>query len=217
MVVATTLLLIALLGGQAAADALAQHDGGLETGRAVGRAGFAYLSGLRTAVAAMLWNRLEPQLHTYYLGVPLEDQTYILPTISLVITLDPQFEQAYYVAPWVIARRGDAEEGLELARLGTLNIPESALLQASYAQMIAVFEEDYARAAQEADKVLDLSWESIFEQHDWFGVLRSIYKNAGRQDMVDRLSRELERIDAEIAQTDVDVEHDHDADGVPDH
>ncbi len=217
MLVAVALLLALLLAGQATADTILPIGGGGDTGRAIGDAGFAYLSGVRTAIAAMLWNRLDPQMHEYYDGVVLEEQTYVLPTISIVIALDPEFEQAYFVAPWIIARRGSVDEAIELARVGTVNVPRSGMLRASYAQMIAVFVKDYARAAEQADIAVDLEWPNLIDQHNWYGILRSIYEKAGRDDMVDSLGLKIDEIDAVLGDQLGADEHDHDGDGKPDH
>ncbi|PKQ29104.1 MAG: hypothetical protein CVT60_07060, partial [Actinobacteria bacterium HGW-Actinobacteria-10] len=102
------LLLLALLfAGQFGADRMAVGTSPVETGLAVGRATFAYLSGLRIFAAQVLWNRIEPLFHEYYEAVPLREQLYMLPTLNAVNMLDPQFQQPYYIAPWILARQGE--------------------------------------------------------------------------------------------------------------
>ncbi len=64
--IAVALLLVALIGGQALASATAPPGGVAATGRVIGQTSFAYLGGLRTFAAAVLWNRLEPLFDGYY-------------------------------------------------------------------------------------------------------------------------------------------------------
>ena len=107
--------LVVVIAAQAATDALVPVlDEG--TPEAVGRAGWAYLTGLRTFAAAVVWNRLDPILHGYYGGVPLSDQVSIMPSIRMVTWLDPQFIDGYYVSAWVLAQRGDVDGAFEVAQ-----------------------------------------------------------------------------------------------------
>ncbi|MDZ4063912.1 MAG: hypothetical protein U1E22_04510, partial [Coriobacteriia bacterium] len=109
-------LVAILLVGQAGTDISMPTR--TPAGRELGRAGFAYLSGLRVFAAYVLWNRIEPVFHGYYEGVALDQQTYALPTVNLVLALDPQFEDGYYTVAWILAQRGDVSGGLELAKRG---------------------------------------------------------------------------------------------------
>ncbi len=129
-------LLLAVVLAQNAAAALAPTGASAETGRLMGRAGFAYLSGIRTFAAAVLWNRLDPQFHLYYEDRSLSENTQLLPTIRLVQALDPQFVQSYYNAAWIVAKRGDFETARGLALQGIENNPRSGLLRASYIQLL---------------------------------------------------------------------------------
>jgi hypothetical protein len=216
VVAAVALLLSFVLVGQAMTDSLAPRQA--DTGRAIGRAGFAYLTGVRTFIAAVLWNRLDPQFHEYYSGVSLSDQIYMMPTINAITTLDPQFIDAYYVAAWILTSRGQPEEGLELAALGVENNPRSGILRTSYAQILHLHAGDIDGAIAQADIALqDGTWRNAFEQHDNYAILKSIYKAAGDTAKVDQLDAEIERIDELLGDSLPPGTHDHDGDGVADH
>lgn len=214
------LLLVALLiGAQFGADRMAVGTGSVETGQAMGRATFAYLSGLRIFVAQVLWNRIEPLFHEYYGEVPLREQLYMLPTLNAVNLLDPQFTQPYYIAPWILARQGEISSALEVAERGVENNPDSGLLRTSYAQVSAIYGEDIDVAYEQAriaasDRV---TWLDDIEKHDSYQVLRSVHKQAGDQAGAEAILVEIERLDAAIGDQLPAGSHDHDGDGQPDH
>lgn len=213
-------LLCAALAGQALADsALPAGQGGLTTGQSVGRAGFAYLTGLRVFVAQVLWNRIEPVFHEYYAGVPLEDQTYMLTTFNLVTLLDPQFAQPYYVGPWILARSGHEAEAIDLAAKGVANIPKSGQLRASDAQILMLFSEDLDAAVEQADAAMSdtVVWNDGVEQHDSYGSVRAVYIEAGLEDKAAETLRRIELLDSQLGDQLGDESHDHDGDGTPDH
>lgn len=219
-IVLTVCVMLALaLVGQAVTDAstpLATTG----TGQAIGRAGFAYLTGFRVFAASVLWNRLEDVLHGYYHDVPLDDQTFIMPSIRMITALDPQLVDAYYVVGFVLASRGETETAFQVAREGVSNNPDSGLLRMSYAQILFLFgdESDMAEAIRQADYAMDHGvWRDAIEQHDSYGILSFIYKRAGDRGRFDTLQREIERLDAEIGDAIPAGGHDHDGDGVPDH
>jgi len=220
-VVSAALVVVMLAGlalvGQAATDALAP-TGTSATGAAIGRAGFAYLTGVRVFAAAVLWNRLEPLFHEYYGGVALQDQAYMLPTIRAVVALDPQFADAYYVAAWVLARRGDTEEACELALLGTQNNPRSGLLRVSYAQILWLYGEDLDEAVRQAELAAgSAEWKDPIEQHDSYAVIGGLYRAAGMTRESDLIMERIEELDESIGDRLPEGSHDHDGDGVPDH
>ncbi|MBE0417216.1 MAG: hypothetical protein IBX63_05585 [Coriobacteriia bacterium] len=212
----TIVLVIALLSlalvGQAGADALVPVIEKSGTGQAIERAGFAYLTGVRTYAAAVLWNRLDGLLHNYYEGVPLDQQTYIMPTLNMAIMLDPQLTPPYYVASWVLARQGAVDEGLALAARGVENNPRSGLLRVNYAQLLFLFGEDDAAAVAQAEAALaaDVVWTDIVEQHDSYASVRAILLKAGKGERAALVEKEIERIDEEIDRLGLVVEHDHD-------
>lgn len=192
--VIVALALAAVLGGQALADRAAPDvPNGALTGRALGRAGFAYLTGLRQFGAALLWNRLEPQMHEYYGGHGLGKMTFMLPNIKAIVTLDPQFVEAYYVAPEILIESGREpgvsageartrlQAGLDLAKEGVVNNPKSGELLTSYAQLLFTDSKDataalvYARRATAPDTV----WRSDEEKWDGYAIVRDILKKNG--------------------------------------
>jgi len=110
IILAAAALVAVLVAGQALAAISAPAGGVASTGRLIGQTGFAYLGGLRTFAAAVLWARLEPLFHGYYDDRQVKELDEFLPTMRLVQTLDPQFEQAYYNAAWILARRGKTDD-----------------------------------------------------------------------------------------------------------
>ena len=223
-------LVVVLLLAQAAATALAPTGESTKTGRLLGRAGFAYLSGIRTFVAAVLWNRLEPQFHMYYQQMGLAQQTQMMPVIRLVQTLDPQFVQAYYIASWVVSRHGDPAEGLRISREGIRNNPRSGLLRTSYIENMLL--RDNERKAQGKDRMYieeavkqadaamrsDTIWNDDAEKFEGFAVIAAVYKLAGLTEK-EQAARAIQDSLRSSASADSlgGAGHDHDGDGKPDH
>lgn len=229
-IAALVLLLAILLAAQSAAAVLAPTGESVQTGRVIGRASFAFVSGIRTFAAAVLWNRLDPQFDLYYAGKSLADQTQMLPAISLVQTLDPQFVQAYYVASWIVARHGDTGEGMRICREGIENNPRSGLLRSNYIENMLLV--DNARAASgmprlyvsaavaQADAALrsDTVWSDDAEKVEGYMVMSAAYRLAGiiaRADLVKAAAAELAESSGVTGTG--GAGHDHDGDGTPDH
>ncbi len=107
--------------------------------RVIGQTSYAYLGGLRTFAAAVLWNRLEPLFHDYYGDRSVDELVEFLPTMRLVQMLDPQFEQAYYNSSFILARRGRMDDALSISPArASRTIPSSGLLLANYAQLLLI-------------------------------------------------------------------------------
>ncbi|MBE0475786.1 MAG: hypothetical protein IBX62_01630 [Coriobacteriia bacterium] len=208
------LLAVALLMQTPAAVLSASASAG---GDAVGRAGWAYMTGLRRFAAAVLWNRMEPLFHEYYEYRPLAEQTHLLPTTWMVVTLDPQFEEAYYVTGYLLSKRGRAQEGLELAEAGVRENPRSGTMRANYAQLL-LFAGRRDRAVEQADEALAIgTWRDEEWRYEGYAVMRDIYRHAGLEERAERLQAELDRIAEEHPEAAAPEAHDHDGDGVPDH
>jgi hypothetical protein len=197
-----------VLGGQALADVAApETPNGALTGQSMGRAGFAYLTGLRRFAAAVLWNRLEPQMHEYYGGLA---GSFELPSIQAIVALDPEFVPAYYVGPWLVTRSRRApgvsvEEsstrlatGLELAREGVVHNPKSGILLASYAELLFAEANDMVAALPYAKAALapDVAWRNDEEQWDSYAILRAIFDKAGDLSDKARVQAVMDAIDA---------------------
>jgi hypothetical protein len=178
---AAVVLVACLLGGQALVDGRAASSGASRVGSTVGRAGFAYLTGLRRFAALLLWNRLEPQFHEYYRDRTIKDQTFVLPNIRLIVLLDPQFIQAYYLAPWIVQANGKVADALAIAREGVANNPRSGLLHSALAQILYLRTDDLRGAVAQADLAMrpDQVWADATEQWQGIRLLRDIYKKAG--------------------------------------
>jgi len=218
-VVALVLALVLALGGQAMTDRLAPGAGSAATGRAVGQATLSYVSGLRTFVAAVLWMRLEPTLHGFYNGVPLEQQRYMLSTTAAVQALDPNLQQPFYIGAWILARNDRADEALAMAERGVRENPDAGLLLTNLAEIQMLYADDLPGAVETAQTALgpEVVWLDFFEQHNAYPVLGAIFRAAGRDDLDAIVQAELERMDAELGDQLPADAHDHDGDGTPDH
>jgi hypothetical protein len=211
------LLVVALLGGQALATATAPPQYS-STGRTMGRTGFAYLTGLRTFVAATLWNRIDPLFHSYYRGIPLERQRYMLPSLRIVTWLDPQFVNAYSIASWVVFQGMDRTKGIAIAREGLANNPNSGTMAANLAQLLFIdgFDKHKGELRVLSKQVLSHSalWTDKEARFEGIAVVRDYFAKVGDKAASAELDAELARLRLQgIGQGD----HDHNADGKQDH
>jgi hypothetical protein len=194
------LALIAVLGAQALADVAAPDvpDGAL-TGRTIGRAGFAYLTGLRQFGAAFLWNRLEPQMHEYYGGAGLGKMTFMLPSIKAIVTLDPQFVEAYYVGPEILIDDGHLLAGLDLAREGAVNNPKSGIALVSYSELLLTRAKDPVAALPYAERALasDVVWRTDEEEWDSMAILRAVFQKNGLPGLASEAQAVMDAIDSD--------------------
>ncbi len=203
------LALIAVLGGQALADrAEPMSANGAVTGAALGRAGFAYLTGLRKFGAAVLWNRLEPQMHEYYGGTGLGRMTFMLPSVRAIVALDPQLVQAYYVAPVILIDSGHLQTGMDLAKEGVQQNPRSGLLLASYAELLFTRSKDATAALPYAVRTLaaDTVWTTDEERWDAMAGMRAVFDKNGMPGLAAQAKAIMDAIDANPDATMVPVE-----------
>lgn len=214
--VAIAMGLILIIAGQALAGAVMPAPPA-SLADAAGRASFAYLTGVRTFAAAVLWNRLEPIFHDYYQDVPLGEQLNVLPMIRMVNWLDPQHIDGYYIAAWIMSQRGEVDEAYEIAEAGVEANPDSGILGTNYAQILFL-NGDTAEALVQAERAFAATqWRDDIEKHDNFGVLAVIFRSAGDTVMQQRVEAELELLDKALEGQLSEEDHDHDGDGVPDH
>jgi hypothetical protein len=213
--VATLAVVVALtvvLAGQALADRAAPEvPSGVVTGQVMGRAGFAYLTGMRVFIADLLWNRLDPLMDTYYRAhYGLGNMTFMLPSIEAIVALDPQFVDAYYSPPEILIDNGllpgtSPEEakvrlqtGLALAEQGVTNNPQSGLLLASYAELLWTRAKDLKAALPYAERAMrkGVIWRTDEEEWDSMAILRDIFKKAGDTALEDQAKAVMAAIDA---------------------
>ncbi len=192
---AAILLLAVLLASQAAADGLVPPSEHAATGVLVGRAGFAYLTGMREFAAAALWNRLDPINDGYYNGVPLGEKTFLVPSFRLITWLDPAFEEPYYVGPWLLYDAGEKSTALQMAQEGVRSNPESAYLRSSYAQLLLT-EGRLADARKQADMVMTETWKDPAKEFEALATLEIIFNKTGRHDLAQAVVAERERLRA---------------------
>lgn len=217
LVAALGVALAVALGGQAFADAQLQEASGEDTSRAVGRAATAYLTGLRTYGAAALWNRIEPLLHNYYEGVPLEDQLYMLSSITVVQWLDPHAIRSYSVGSWLLVRNERVDEGLEMAERGVAENAKSGIALSSLAQIQYLYG-DRKRATEAAKLAMagDVEWLDPRETYTWLAILSDILESAGEVALHEEAEARMIAINESLGNT-LPEAHDHDGDGVVDH
>ncbi len=212
-VVTVIALLGVVLAGQAAADSTAAVDVGEAEERGTeevfGDAGFAYLTGLRRFGAALMWNRLDPLHHEYY-EVGLSEQTFLLPYLRMITWFDPEFEQAYFVGAWVVARNDEIDEALTFAAEGVEHNPRSGELRSSYAQLLYLYG-DSDEAVEQADMALEADYVDLVRRWESYGILIDIYRAAGLDERAAELQAEREHIDEEIHRRGIEHDdHDHD-------
>lgn len=215
-VAALALCLVLALGGQALADSLVPEASGADTGRAVGRAASSYLTGIRTYAAAALWNRIDPLMHSYYNGVPLDDQRYMLSTISAVQALDPQFVRSYSVGSWILAANDRIDDAVAMAERGVEMNPSSGICLSNLAQLQWLYG-DRERALEVARDALesDVVWPEPAEAYTWHALLYDIFHGSGEDELAEVVEGRMHEIDENIG--DDPAAHDHDGDGSPDH
>ncbi len=208
----------ALLAASLAAGALTAPGASSATAEVVGRAGFAYLGGLRRFAAAVLWNRIEPVFHEYYSGVALDEQTYMMPTLHAVIRLDPQFVQAYYVASYIVFRKEGRSEGIAIARQGLAANPESGLMHANLLQLLLI--EDRVGNAAEIGRLADaitrggLAWMDAEDRFEGLATARDGLRVLGETQRAEQIEAVLEN----MRRSGIGLgDHDHDGDGKQDH
>lgn len=196
-------LLSALLGGQAVAALTAPAEPTVAIGATLGRSGFAYLGGLRRFAAAVLWNRIDPQVDEYRTGQPISERTEFLATMRIVQLLDPQFEQNYYVASYILAANKRWDEALELAHEGVENNPQSGFMRVNYAQLLMIQDakKNLPEMLDQAKKALEPSttWANTTDQYEGYGVLRAVFRLAGDTEMDSRLAQAQEALKAQDA------------------
>lgn len=207
------------LSGQYASDRVLHSGSSTATAEAIGRASNSYLTGIQTYAAAVLWNRIDPLLHSYYEEVPIKDQRYMLSTIALVEWLDPNFAPAYYVGPWILIRNGKTDAGIAMAREGVESLPDSGICRASYAQILIVVADDVAGAVVQAKAALgeNIQWADATEQMNSYASIEQIFRQAGETTLADNLAAKIDVLDATVENNASEDIHDHDGDGKPDH
>jgi len=209
---------VMLVGSQALATTFAPSDGTASTGRSIGRAGFAYFGGLRTFAAAVLWNRLEPQFHEYYQGVALDKQSFAMPTLRLVTILDPQFQQAYYIAAWISFKRVGHAEGIAIARAGIESNPTAGLMHANLVQLLYL-DDPIGHRREMIDHVnfiiaAKAQWKDANEYYEGLAVCVDPLKSVGETELAASVSDQLEQMRGQGLGA---GSHDHDGDGQQDH
>lgn len=207
-----------LLVAQLLAGFVAPSTAGSSTGASLGKAGFAYLGGLRTFAAAVLWNRIEPQFHEYYSGVPITEQSYMVPTMRLVTLLDPQFAQAYYVSSYIVYDKVGPAQGVAIAREGVRNNPEAGQLRANLAQLLFIQNKNANRSEvlEQIKRGLDpaAQWIDDGQRYEGYATMAMILENYGEREVAGQVRDAL----AAMRAKGIDLgDHDHDNDGKQDH
>jgi len=211
-------LVAVLILGQWAATSTAPTAGVADTGRLLGRTGFAYLGGVRTFAAAVLWNRLDPQFHEYYGTAKLTEMDFAIPTMRLVVALDPQFTQAYQVSSFIIFQKVGQAQGIDIAQEGVANNPRSGIMRSNLAQLLFLHDKagtrdevlEHIEAGLEPSSV----WLNAEEEYEGLATMRSLLTALGEGDRAPGIDARL----AELREHEGGAgDHDHDGDGKQDH
>jgi len=214
-------LMAALLGIQALAYSVSPQSVSDDPTRAVGRASFAYLSGIRTFAAAVLWNRLEPQFHEYYVDRALPEQTHMLPTLRIVQTLDPEFQPVYSQAAWIVARRGDATTGVQIARQGVEANPRAGALRANLVQILLYVDKNRYREEILRNSTAGMGGDITFmddaEEFESLAVIAAAFKVFGESEQEAVARERMHALEDAGVRVEGGDGHDHDSDGTPDH
>jgi len=214
---AAAVLILTIVAAQALGVATAPTGQTASTAQVLGRAGYAYLGGLRTFAAAVLWNRIEPQFHGYYGHVPLSKQTYMLPTLRLVVALDPQFTQAYYISSFMVYQRSP-EQGIALAREGAAKNPSSGIMHANLAQLLFIADKVDNREEILRNVALGLQRDAVWldesQEYEGLAIMMQALNALGERQDAHAVEVRLERMRSGGADL---GDHDHDQDGEQDH
>lgn len=166
------------------------------TGKVLGRASFAYLTGLRTFAAAVLWNRLDVVNDAYYEKAALTEKAFLMPSIAVITMLDPHLVDAYAVGGWIVARNGKPERGLRVLREGVRQNPDDGHLRMVLAQVLAFYGGDQAGAIRETDEAVSGRWSNPDDEYADLSFARSLYRRAGRVADAKRIDARMSEIEA---------------------
>jgi len=221
LVAVIVVLMAALLGIQAFAYSASPQSVTDDPTRAVGRASFAYLGGIRTFAAAVLWNRLEPQFHDYYVNRKLPEQTHMLPTLRIVQTLDPAFQPVYSQAAWIVARRGDITTGIDIARQGVEANPRAGALRANLVQILLFVDKNRYREEILRNSAVgageDVAFTDDAEEFESLAVIAAAFKVFGESEQEAAARERMRALEGSGVRVQGGEGHDHDSDGTPDH
>ncbi len=141
----------------------------------------------------------------------------MIPTLRLVVALDPQFAQAYYISSFMVFEASH-EEGLALARLGVANNPNAGILHANLAQLL--FIDDKIAHRDEIVRQVALGsapnarWSDESQTYEGLATMSQALIGIGEAQAAEQLQARMAQIKARIG----DVgDHDHDGDGKQDH
>lgn len=198
LIVVILLCLGMIVGAQGLAAATAPTAVQLSQSRVIGQAGFAYLGGLRMAAAGLLYQRLDPQFHQYLTDKKIQDRVDLLPSIRIIQMLNPQLEQPYYYVSFILALKGRMADAIVLAKQGVDNNPTSGLLRANYVQLLMMQDRKKNLPEMLAQSKIGLgstvTYSSLDDQFESYGIFRTTYFLAGDTQMVQTLDAEQKRL-----------------------
>ena len=187
-----------LAGAQLLAHSSAPDGGVASTGRVIGQTGYAYLGGLRTFGAALLWNRLDPIFHRYYNAKFDKNLVVFMPTMRMVIALDPQFVQAYYYSSYFLAQIGKVDQAVALAVEGIRNNPSSGILRSNYIEVLQLQspKRNIPKMLEQARIGIgpNMTYANADDKFEAYGVFRSVFTRAGDAPTAEALARAQEQL-----------------------
>jgi hypothetical protein len=188
-------LILCLLGAQAVAFSVAPAAR-KSAGESLGSAGFAYLGGLRTFAAAVIWNGIDSQHDYYFSGVSLTKQTFMVPKMRLVTLLDPTFTEAYYIMSYIVYTRSGPAQGIEAAREGLTANPDSGILRANLAQLLFLHDKQRNRAEivrlAKSAVASDSQWHGVEERFEGYATSMQLLRDEGEVQLAREIAKQLD-------------------------
>lgn len=147
------------------------------------------LGGVKTAIAAYLWIRID-HIHDEYYG-DLREESELMPLYRIITWLDHRFEDAYYVGSYMLYQQNHPEEGWRFALEGLRLNPKSAYMEFNVGQLALVFRKDYKGAVRHLERSVALSGNDYRTKFSALSNLRTAYLKAGKPAKAEKTAEHL--------------------------
>ncbi|HZD60308.1 MAG TPA: hypothetical protein VE439_07630 [Anaerolineae bacterium] len=169
-----------------------------------------FLGGLRSAVAAVLWIKVDRVHHAYFeeRGAGLENEDELIPLYRLVTWLDPHIYEAYYVGSYMLYLFDRPDEGWKFALEGLHMNPEVARMEFNVGYLALIKRNDYKYAIPHLEQAYSLAQ----DDEDRFYVLSNLvvaYSKAGMAEKAEDAKEKLSKIANSPTASGENDEHEH--------